>query len=181
MRHRSTVQKTGLMLGLCVWLLSAFGCKKNSDEIDTAGVPHKDVPSEFQGQFTSVHTRGAYTDPYGGYYSGLSWGTVFNIKPNGTGTYVFRYDITYASGGKKNVHIDGDVTYEITKMNNGRADIVVHFIRAKNYEDGRFLHDLDASKIYPNGDIHWTNVEYGKNPQGKMYFIASADDTFTQN
>lgn len=179
MKHRSAIKTTAFLLGLCVALLSAVSCKKDS-AVDARGVPHKDVPAEFQGQFSSVHTRGGYTDPYGGYYSGLSWGTVFNIAPNGTGVYVFRYDITYASGGQKKVRIEGDVAYEITKMANGRADIIIHFLRGKNYEDGKFLHDLDASKIYPNGDIHWTDVEYGRNAQGKLYFVASANDTYTQ-
>lgn len=179
MTHYSVIQKTRLVC-LCMALFIVISCTKNADTVDAGQVPHKPVPAEFQGQFASVHTRGGYTDPYGGYYAGLSWGTVFNIKPNGTGTWVFRYDVTYASGGQKKVHIDCDVAYEITKLSNDRADIIVHFIRGKNYEDGKFLHDLDASKIYPNGDIHWSDVSFGINAQGKMYFVPSADDTFTK-
>ena len=180
MTHRTVLQQKGLMLLLFIAFISLVGCKKESNVVDAGQVPHTEVPAEFQGQFASVHTRGGYTDPYGGYYEGLSWGTVFNINANGTGTYVFRYDITYASGGKKNVHIDGDVAFEITRLSNNRADIIIHFIRGKNYEDGKFLHDLDATKIYPNGDMHWSNVEFGRNAQGVIYFIASADDTYTK-
>lgn len=176
MTHHSFIRKSSLALGLV--LFSTVSCTK---AIDAGNVPHKPVPAEFQGTFTSVHTRAPQVDPYGHYTDGLSWGTVFTIKADGTGTHVFRYDINYYSGGNKNVHIDTDAAYEITKIDANHADIIVHFIRGKNYEDGKFLHDLDASKIYPNGDFVFKNVEFGKNAQGKTYFVASADDTFTKN
>ncbi|MBE7172095.1 MAG: hypothetical protein INR73_16020 [Williamsia sp.] len=177
MKHNPVIKQARLVLGLGFAIFSAVCCTK---PVDTGNVPHKPVSSEFQGTFISAHIRAPQVDQGGHYTDGLSWGTVFNIKPDGSGTHVFRYDINYYAGGSKNVRIETDAAYEITSIDASHADIIVHFIRGKNYEDGKFLHDLDASKIYPNGDFVFRNVEYGVNGQGKTYFVASADDTFTQ-
>lgn len=162
--------------------LATVGCKKNSDDkVNVGNVPHKAVPEPFQGDFqwTQVSSTG-YEDQYGGSYSALTVGVAAHLNANGTGTWVFRYDITYSTGRQKSVHIDSDVAYEITKLSEDRANVIVHFIRGKNYEDGQFLHDLDASKIYPNGDFVFNNIEYGVNEQGKIYFKTDPTTVFVK-
>lgn len=178
MTHHSLIKKIALTLSMGLLLLSTISCTK---PVEAGNVPHKPVPSELQGTFTSVHTRAGQVDQWGHHTDGLSWGTVFKLNADGTGTYVFRYDIVYYTGGTKSVRIEGDIACEITRLDANHVDMVIHFIRAKNYEDGKFLHDLDSSKIYPNGDLVYKGVEVGKNSQGKTYFVASVNDTFTKN
>ncbi|RYU91917.1 hypothetical protein EWM62_00300 [Mucilaginibacter terrigena] len=179
------LRKTGLILSLCLMLMHAAGCKKdnktNNGPVDAGNVPHTEVPEPFVGEFAwSQVSSGGYSDQYGGYYSNLVVGAHMRLDKKGTGIFIYRYDIRYSNGGSKSVHIDSDVAYEIQKLNSERMTIIIHFIRGKNYEDGVFLHDLDAAKIYPNGDYVWENVPYGTNAQGKIYFQPGPELTFTK-
>ncbi|PSR56952.1 hypothetical protein AHMF7605_27385 [Adhaeribacter arboris] len=182
MKNLIKFKSNRFLFSICFLLVTALGCtKEEMEEVIVGDVPHKTVPEPFTGDFAwSQVSSGGYNDAYGGYYSGLALGAQMHLNQNGTGTYVFRYDIHYANGGAKSVHIDSDVAYEIEKISADRMNMTIHFIRGKNYEDGHFLHDLDPSKIYPNGDFVWNNVPYGINAQGKIFFQPGPDLTFTK-
>jgi hypothetical protein len=167
---------------LVVLVLNA-GCNKEtkSARADLSRVPRKAVPEPFRGDFTWTQVSdSAGNDQYGGAYAAISAGTSAHLNQDGTGTWVFRYDITYADGAHKCFHIDSDVTYEVTRLDDSHVTIVVHFISGKNYEDDQFLHKLDASRLYPYGDLVYENIEYAKNANGKLYFKAGPEVTFTK-
>ncbi|HZG25146.1 MAG TPA: hypothetical protein VEZ17_11225 [Chitinophagaceae bacterium] len=160
-------------------IVSACNKESHTRHVARARVPYNTVPELFAGDFTWKQVRNAgVNNQYGDSYSELSVGTTAHINKNGTGTWVFHYDITGADGRRTSVRIDSEVTYEITALRKNRARIIVHFLRGKNYMDDKFQHDLEESDLYPNGDFVYDNVEYGRNEAGQVYFNTEPGITF---
>ena len=175
------IPKTILAAVISFGLFIVSGCNKESQSghVKPAGVPHNTVPEIFAGDFTWKQVRNAAANnQYSDSYSEFSVGTTAHINKNGTGTWVFHYDITGADGGRTSVRIDSEVAYEITPLRKNHARIVVHFIRGKNYLDDKFHHELDESDLYPNGDFVYEDIEYGRNEAGQIYFNAGPGITF---
>ena len=157
------------------------GCEKdvtNSGAFDN--VPRKDVPEPFVGTFTYVTSTGGYVDEYGHYMPGVAHGVTLTINRNGTGTSLYRVETGSYSGTVTTDEIRSKCTYEISKTDGNRANIVIHFVSGKNYHNGALLHDLDVSKLYPNGDVVWNDAEYGTNSEGKTIFIVGTGNNTSQ-
>ncbi len=53
---------------------------------------------------------------------------------------------------------------------------IIHYVTGKNYHNGVLPHDLDASNLYPNGDVMYNDTQYGTNSQGKTFFLVGKDN-----
>jgi hypothetical protein len=175
---------------LCILLLAAsflliYGCQKKSSEDNLYGnVPRKPVPDPFVGTFVYVTSSGGYVDQVGSTTVGVAEGVTLQINADGTGTFLYRAESGSYSGTVTTDEIYAQCTYEITKIDNTQADITIHTVSGKDYHNGVYLHDLDASKIYPNNDIVWHSVPYGIDSQGRDYFVVGSGSTaaqFTKN
>lgn len=157
------------------------GCKKdfNSGGAGYGNVPRKSVPQPFVGNFTYVTSSAGYVDEYGHYIAGVAHGVTLHIEKDGTGTSLYRVE----TGNYTGITTDEtryECTYEITKTSADHANIIIHFVSGKDYHNGVFLHDLDASKLYPNGDAEWNDVEYGTNNEDQTIFVVGTSPNTAQ-
>jgi hypothetical protein len=163
--------------------LAFSGCKKDYDPDggnDFGNAPRKNVPTPFVGAFTYVTSTGGYVDQYGHYTPGVAHGLTLQINENGTGTSLYHVEKGSYSGAVTTYEVRTKCTYEITKTSNNRADIIIHYVSGQNFQDGVLRHDLDASKLYPNGDTVWNDVEHGTTNEGKTYFIVGEGNNTAQ-
>jgi hypothetical protein len=182
MKQTTVSAKMILFLCLAFYTTAFTGCKKDSglDGKDFGRAPRKEVPDPFVGQFMYVTSTGGYVDQYGHYIDGVSQGVTLTINKNGTGTSHYLAKTGSYSGAVTTDEIRTNCTFEITLTSQNHANIIIHYVNGKNYHNGVLLHDLDASKIYPNGDGGWDDVEYGINDQGKTYFIVGSGNNTAQ-
>ncbi|MGZ3939539.1 MAG: hypothetical protein ACXVLT_13045 [Flavisolibacter sp.] len=158
------------------------GCKKSSTD-SLGGVPRKDVPDPFVGTFVYVTTSGGWVDQIGSTTVGVAEGVTLQINKNGTGSWLYSAQSGSYTGAVTTDEVYANCTYEITEIDDSHANIVIHTINGKDYHDHVYLHDLDASKIYPNNDFVYNNVLFGKDSQGTDYFTigsGSTASTFTR-
>lgn len=166
---------------ISLWLTS---CKKNVTGSDPYnGVPRKEVPEPFVGTFVYVTQSGGYIDQIGTTTVGVAQGVTLQIHQDGTGNSLYTAESGSFTGAVTTDEVYSSCTFEITKTGDNTANMIIHTVSGKDYHNHVYLHDLDASKVYPNRDIVWNNVTFGTDAQGTVYFtVGEGTDaaTFTR-
>ena len=182
MKKTTVVAKAILLLLMSYSAISFASCKKDgvTGGKDFGSAPRKEVPEPFVGEFMYVTSTGGYVDQYGHQIPGVAQGVTYHINKNGTGTSLYLAKTGSYSGVVTTDEIRSNCTFEITTTSENRANIIIHFVSGKNYHNGVLLHDIDASKLYPNGDAVYDSAEYGTNDQGQTYFIVGTGNNTAQ-
>jgi hypothetical protein len=171
----------GFIFFFAIMVLVLSGCKKNpADAAAYGNTPRKEVPDPFVGSFIYVTSTGGYVNQYGNYVPKVAQGLTLNIRKDGTGTSHYYVETNSYGGVRTTDEIRTNCTFEITKTSGNLANIIIHYVSGKNYHNGVLRHDLDASKLYPNGDTVWNDVEYGVNSSGKTIFIVGSGNNSAQ-
>jgi hypothetical protein len=179
-----TISTKALFIAIMIYgAIVSFGCKKDVASGRGGGfgnAPRKEVPDPFVGDFMYVTSTGGYVDQSGHQIPGVSQGVSYHINKDGTGTSLYHAETGSYSGAVTTDEIRNNCTFEITKTNESQANIIIHFVSGKNYHNGVLLHDVEASKLYPNGDAVYEGAEFGTNDQGKTYFIVGTGNNTAQ-
>lgn len=182
MKRTTILTKTILFLFIAYATVAFTACKKDAglENADFGKAPRKEVPDPFVGQFMYVTSTGGYVDELGHQIPGVSQGVTYNINRNGTGTSLYLVKRGSYSGTVTTDEIRSNCTFEITVTGDNTANITIHVVSGKNYEDGVLRHELDASEVYPNKDIVYESAEFGTNDQGQTYFIVGSGNNTAQ-
>lgn len=169
---KTYVSATLLSLLLITGLAS---CKKESSNKPNYGnTPRKPVPASLTGLWVATHVSGS-TITYPGGRTEPTWaqGFAFTINADGTGICVVSAD-THGPASETYSRVDQDCTYEITLNNDNTMTLKLYIVAGKVYENNVFLHDLAASKCYPQAPVEAYTCTLGENSTGK-YFESGAE------
>jgi hypothetical protein len=165
-----------ILLVVCLGI-AATGFKSNSDRYFKK-VNFKEVPDAFVGSFLYITQTGGYVNQYGQHIPGVAQGVTLTINRDGSGSSLYHVETGSYAGTVTIDEIRMKCRYEITKTGPNTANVIIHYLSGQNYHNGVLRNNLDASKLYPNGDAVWNDVEIGVNPEGKTIFtIGQAPNT----